>query len=120
MVLGGILCVYNGGIIGSGVVDFIEGFCVDYLIISIGVIEYDGILLEFDVNEVLVVRMMIKYVWNILLVVDYMKFVVFVVVLIGNVWNVRVFFIDVLFFNFFCQLLSEENVELVVVEQEVF
>ena len=42
--------------------NFIEGFRADYLITSIGAIEEDGTLLEFDVNEALVAKTMIKHV----------------------------------------------------------
>lgn len=68
MVPGGTLRAHNGGIIGPGAVDFIEGFRADYLITSIGAIEHDGTLLEFDVNEALVARTMIKHARNTLLV----------------------------------------------------
>lgn len=85
MVFGGMLCFYNSGIIGFLVVFFVVDFCVDYLVISVGVIESDGVLMEFDVNEVNVVKMMMVYVRNILLVVDYIKYYVSVVVEIGNV-----------------------------------
>ncbi|MCV5887317.1 DeoR family transcriptional regulator, partial [Escherichia coli] len=68
MVPGGTLRAHNGGIIGPGAVDFIESFRADYLITSIGAIEHDGTLLEFDVNEALVARTMIKHARNTLLV----------------------------------------------------
>ena len=119
MVPGGTLRAHNGGIIGPGAVDFIEGFRADYLITSIGAIEHDGTLLEFDVNEALVARTMIKHARNTLLVADHTKFTASAAVSIGNARNVRAFFTDAPPPNSFCQLLSEENVELVVAEQEV-
>lgn len=97
--MGGIPCVYNGGTTGLGVADPTEGPCVDHPTISTGVTEYDGISSEPDANEVPAVRMTTKYVWNIPPAVDYMKPVVLVVALTGNVWNARVPPIDVLFFN---------------------
>ena len=102
MVPGGTLRAHNGGIIGPGAVDFIE-----------------GTLLEFDVNEALVARTMIKHARNTLLVADHTKFTASAAVSIGNARNVRAFFTDAPPPNSFCQLLSEENVELVVAEQEV-
>ena len=119
MVPGGTLRAHNGGIIGPGAVDFIESFRADYLITSIGAIEHDGTLLEFDVNEALVARTMIKHARNTLLVADHTKFAASAAVSIGNARNVRAFFTDAPPPNSFCQLLSEENVELVVAEQEV-
>lgn len=71
--------------------DFIEGFRADYLITSIGAIEHDGTLLEFDVNEALVARTMIKHARNTLLVADHTKFAASAAVSIGNARNVRAF-----------------------------
>ncbi|EJZ62299.1 glpR transcriptional repressor [Shigella flexneri 1485-80] len=91
MVPGGTLRAHNGGIIGPGAVDFIEGFRADYLITSIGAIEHDGTLLEFDLNEALVARTMIKHARNTLLVADHTKFAASAAVSIGNARNVRAF-----------------------------
>lgn len=94
MVPGGMLCSYNSGIIGPLVVFFVADFCADYLVISVGVIESDGVLMEFDVNEANVVKMMMVHVRNILLVADYTKYYALVVVEIGNVAQVTVLFTD--------------------------
>ncbi|STG51643.1 transcriptional regulator YihW [Escherichia coli] len=119
MVPGGTLRAHNGGIIGPGAVDFIEGFRADYLITSIGAIEHDGTLLEFDVNEALVARTMIKHARNTLLVGRSYE-----VCRVCCPFQLAMHGMSGLFLlmpapNSFCQLLSEENVELVVAEQEV-
>lgn len=50
---------------------------------------------------------------------DHTKFTASAAVSIGNARNVRAFFTDAPPPNSFCQLLSEENVELVVAEQSI-
>lgn len=85
MVFGGTLRFYNSGIIGFLAAFFVVDFRVDYLVISVGAIESDGALMEFDVNEVNVVKTMMAYARNILLVVDYIKYYVSAAVEIGNV-----------------------------------
>lgn len=98
MVFGGTLRFYNSGIIGFLAAFFVVDFRVDYLVISVGAIESDGALMEFDVNEVNVVKTMMAYARNILLVVDYIKYYVSAAVEIGNVVQVIAFFIDELSF----------------------
>lgn len=71
--------------------NFIEGFRADYLITSIGAIEEDGTLLEFDVNEALVAKTMIKHTRNTLLVADHTKFTASAAVSIGNMRKIRAF-----------------------------
>ena len=119
MVPGGTLRAHNGGIVGPGAVSFIEEFRADYLITSIGAIEHDGTLLEFDVNEATVAKTMIAHSRNTLLVADHTKFTASAAVSIGNARHVRAFFTDTTPPNAFCQLLKEENVELVVADQEI-
>ncbi|VDZ65879.1 DeoR family transcriptional regulator [Citrobacter freundii] len=115
---GGTLRAHNGGIVGPGAVNFIEGFRADYLITSIGAIEEDGTLLEFDVNEALVAKTMIKHARNTLLVADHTKFTASAAVSIGNMRKIRAFFTDSQPPNSFKQLLDLENIELVIAEKE--
>lgn len=56
MVPGGTLRPHNSGIIGPSAAAFVAGFRADYLVTSVGAIESDGALLEFDVNEASVVK----------------------------------------------------------------
>lgn len=48
---GGTLRPHNGGIIGPAATAFVSGFRADYLVTSVGAIEHDGAMMEFDVNE---------------------------------------------------------------------
>lgn len=70
-------------------------------------------------HEALVARTMIKHARNTLLVADHTKFTASAAVSIGKCTECQGFFTDAPPPNSFCQLLSEENVELVVAEQEV-
>jgi DeoR/GlpR family transcriptional regulator of sugar metabolism len=119
MVPGGTLRSHNGGIVGPGAVSFIEGFRADYLITSVGAIESDGTLLEFDVNEATVARTMITHSRHTLLVADHTKFHTSAAVAIGNARKAKAFFTDVKPPAAFCQLLEHEKVELIVAEREM-
>lgn len=72
----------------------IEELRGDYLITSIGAIEHDGALQEFDVNETLVARTMMKHTRNTLLVADHTQFTASAAVSIGNARKVQLFFTD--------------------------
>lgn len=94
MVPGGVLRPHNGGIIGPGAVSFVEGFRADYLITSVGAIEQDGTLLEFDVNEASVVKAMNAHARTTLLAADHTKFFASAAVDIGNLAQARALFTD--------------------------
>ncbi|MFP2504716.1 MULTISPECIES: DeoR/GlpR family DNA-binding transcription regulator [Buttiauxella] len=119
MVPGGTLRSHNGGIVGPSAVSFVEGFRADYLITSIGAIESDGTLLEFDVNEATIARTMMTHARHTLLVADHTKFHASAAVAIGNARRVKAFFTDVNPPATFIQLLEQEKVELIIAEQEV-
>ncbi|MGS9149964.1 DeoR family transcriptional regulator, partial [Salmonella enterica subsp. enterica serovar Infantis] len=61
MVSGGSLRPHNSGIIGTSAAAFVAGFRADYLVTSVGAIERDGALLEFDVNEASLVKTMMAH-----------------------------------------------------------
>lgn len=71
MVPGGTLRSHNSGIIGPSAASFVADFRADYLVTSVGAIESDGALMEFDVNEANVVKTMMAHARNILLVADH-------------------------------------------------
>ncbi|MCS2162840.1 DeoR/GlpR family DNA-binding transcription regulator [Scandinavium sp. H11S7] len=120
MVPGGTLRSHNGGIIGPSAVNFVEGFRADYLITSVGAIETDGTLLEFDVNEATIAKTMMAHSRHTLLVADHTKFHASAAVAIGNARTAKTFFTDVKPPAAFSQLLEQEKVELIVAEQEEY
>lgn len=114
MVLGGTLRPHNGGIIGPSAVSFVEGFRADYLITSMGAIEADGSLLDFDVNETTVVKAMMAHSRHILLAADHTKFHASAAVEIGNVGKATALFTDDEPPAALSALLQQQQVELVV------
>ncbi|KGQ33096.1 DeoR faimly transcriptional regulator [Gallibacterium anatis] len=72
--VGGMLRSHNGGIIGPSVVPFINNFRADFLITSVGAISMDGSLLDFDINEVAVVKAMINNSKKKIIAIDHSKF----------------------------------------------
>ena len=94
MVPGGTLRPHNGGIIGPAATAFVSGFRADYLVTSVGAIEHDGAMMEFDVNEASVVKTMIAHARHILLAADHTKFTASAAVEIGNVAQATALFTD--------------------------
>lgn len=118
MVTGGTLRPHNGGIVGPAATTFVEGFRADYLITSVGAIENDGALLEFDVNEASVVKSMMKHARHVLLAADHTKFQASAAVGIGNTRGVTALFTDRLPPDQICALLKQQQVEMVVASPE--
>ncbi|WP_108650252.1 DeoR/GlpR family DNA-binding transcription regulator [Dongshaea marina] len=94
MVPGGSLRPHNGGIIGPAAVAFIEGFRADYLITSMGALEEDGSMLEYDVNESAVVKAMMGHSRHLLLAADHTKYHSSAAVEIGNIGQATALFSD--------------------------
>ncbi|HHD7476595.1 TPA: DeoR/GlpR family DNA-binding transcription regulator [Klebsiella oxytoca] len=94
MVPGGTLRPHNSGIIGPSATAFVAGFRADYLVTSVGAIESDGTLLEFDVNEASVVKTMMAHSRHILLAADHTKYHASAAVEIGNVSQVSALVTD--------------------------
>lgn len=94
MVPGGTIRPHNGGIIGPSAVAFVEGFRADYLITSMGALENDGSILEFDVNEAAIVKAMIAHSRHLLLAADHTKYHSSAAVEIGNVSQASALFTD--------------------------
>lgn len=94
MVPGGIIRQHNGGIVGPSAVAFIEDFRADYLITSMGAIESDGSILEFNVNEAAVVKTMMTHSRHLLLAADHTKYHSSAAVSIGNVSQASALFTD--------------------------
>jgi len=94
MVPGGTLRPHNGGIIGPAATAFVSGFRADYLVTSVGAIEHDGAMMEFDVNEASVVKTMMAHSRHILLAADHTKYHASAAVEIGNVAQATALFTD--------------------------
>lgn len=113
MVPGGTLRPHNGGIIGPAATAFVSGFRADYLVTSIGALENDGTLLEFDVNEADVAKSMMEHARHVLLAVDHTKYHASAAVAIGNVAHATALFTDALPGITLQNLLKSNQVEVV-------
>ena len=113
MVPGGRLRPQNSGIIGSAAEEFLRGFRADFLVMSIGAIDPDGTLLEFDINEVAVMRAMMANARQVLLAADHTKFSASASVKLAGVAEIDALFTDADLPAAFAALLEQEQVRLV-------
>ena len=75
----------DGGIVGEATLDFIKQFRLDFGILGISGIDYDGSLLDFDYHEVRVKKAIIENSRRIYLAVDHTKFGRNAMVNLGNI-----------------------------------
>lgn len=113
MVSGGTLRAHNSGIIGPSASAFVADFRADYLVTSVGAIESDGALLEFDVNEASVVKSMMAHARQILLAADHTKYHASAAVEIGNITQVTALFTDELPGPALHNLLQAQQIEII-------
>lgn len=118
MVPGGTLRPNNSGIIGPSASAFVAGFRADYLVTSVGAIDSDGAMLEFDVNEANVVRTMMAHSRSILLAADHTKYHASAAVEIGNVSQVAALFTDEMPSPTLKSWLDEHHTEIILSQEE--
>ena len=118
MVPGGTLRSHNSGIIGPSAASFVADFRADYLVTSVGAIESDGALMEFDVNEANVVKTMMAHARNILLVADHTKYHASAAVEIGNVAQVTALFTDELPPAALKSRLQDSQIEIILPQED--
>lgn len=118
MVPGGTLRSHNSGIIGPSAASFVADFRADYLVTSVGAIESDGALMEFDVNEANVVKTMMAHARNILLVADHTKYHASAAVEIGNVAQVTALFTDKLPPAALKSRLQDSQIEIILPQED--
>ena len=119
MVPGGSLRPQNSGIIGASALDFLRGFRADYLIMSLGAIDADGTMLEFDLNEVAVMKLMMANSRQIFVAADHTKFAASASVALGNTAEIDALFTDEMPPAPLASLLLQQNVEVVCAEADV-
>ncbi|TFJ89065.1 DeoR/GlpR transcriptional regulator [Lonepinella koalarum] len=117
--VGGMLRSHNGGIIGPNVVSFINHFRADYLITSLGAIANDGTLLDFDINEVAVVKAMLHNSKKVLIAADHSKFHTSAAVEIDTLRNNMVLFTDEKPPTEIMRIIREKKVELHTVKKHI-
>jgi DeoR family glycerol-3-phosphate regulon repressor len=84
----------DGGIIGEATLDFVQQFRLDFGIIGISGIDFDGSLLDFDYHEVRIKQAIIENSRSVFLAVDHSKFGRNAMVKLGNISQIHTLFTD--------------------------
>lgn len=84
----------DGGIVGEATLDFIKQFRVDFGILGISGIDFDGSLLDFDYHEVRVKKAIIENSRCVYLAVDHTKFGRNAMVNLGNISELQMVITD--------------------------
>ncbi|QIM68027.1 DeoR/GlpR family DNA-binding transcription regulator [Basfia succiniciproducens] len=92
--VGGIVRSHNSGIVSPDALTFISHFRADYLITSVGAIAEDGTLLDFDINEVSMVKAMKANSKKVIVALDRSKFFTSAAVELLNLKDVSDIFTD--------------------------
>jgi len=115
MVPGGRLRPQNAGIVGPLAEEFLRGFRADTLVMSSGAVDPDGTLLEYDINEVAVMRIMMVNARQVFLAVDHTKFHATVSVKLAGTGEIDALFTDEPPPAPLAALLAQQQVEVLVV-----
>jgi DeoR/GlpR family transcriptional regulator of sugar metabolism len=118
MVPGGRLRPQNAGIVGPLALEFLRGFRADTLVMSAGGVDADGTMLEYDINEVAVMRIMMANAKHVFLAVDHTKFHTSVSVKLAGIAEIDALFTDAPPPAPLAALLEQQQVELVVAANE--
>ncbi|AAW87308.1 DeoR/GlpR family transcriptional regulator [Aliivibrio fischeri] len=84
----------DGGIVGEATLDFIKQFRLDFGILGISGIDYDGSLLDFDYHEVRVKKAIIENSRSVYLAVDHTKFGRNAMVNLGSITELHMIITD--------------------------
>lgn len=119
LLAGGRLRNYDLGITGEATIDFIKQFKVDFGIVSVAGIDYDGTLIDFDYHEVRVARAIMSNSRRTFLVADHSKFGRSAMVRIGHISEVDALFTDEMpTSEDFINMLVEKDVKLHIAESK--
>ena len=114
MVPGGRVRPQNCGIVGPSAEEFLRGFRADCLVMSVGAIDPDGTMLEFDINEVAIMRIMMANAKQVYVAADHTKFHASVSVKLASTAEIDALVTDAPPPALLAALLQQQQVELVV------
>lgn len=106
----------DGGVTGEATLDFISQFRLDFGILGISGIDFDGSLLDFDYHEVRVKRAIIENSRSVFLAVDHSKFGRNAMVNLGSITDVNLIVTDQVPSKEIQAILLEHDIELEVIQ----
>ncbi|MGF1696827.1 DeoR/GlpR family transcriptional regulator [Vibrio lamellibrachiae] len=109
----------DGGIVGEATLDFVKQFRLDFGILGISGIDYDGSLLDFDYHEVRVKQAIIDNSRSVFLAVDHTKFGRNAMVKLGNIAQLDMLFTDKQPPKEITAILKEHSIPVQVINQEL-
>lgn len=112
----GVIKAFNGGIEGPNSLQDLEQFRADFFVSSIGAIDNDGTLLDYNYSEVVMAQLMMKNAKQAILACDKSKFESQAPVKLGNLSNVSALVTDQKPNNSIIDILKAHNVDLIVVD----
>lgn len=114
LVPGGTLRSQNSGIVGPTAEEFLRGFRADCMVMSLGALDSDGTMLEFDVNEVAVMRIMMANAKQVFVAADHTKLRASASVKLATTSEIDALFTDEALPAKLAALLLQQQVEIVV------
>lgn len=105
---------HNGCIIGPATMEFIGNFQTDFLIMGIGAISPEGLLLDYDYEEAMLMDKMMKSSREIILATDHTKFNKSATAQVGLLRDVSYLVTDQEPPAHFRELMAEHNVTLII------
>lgn len=106
----------DGGIMGEATLDFVKQFRLDFGILGVSGIDFDGSLLDFDYHEVRVKQAIIENSRSIFIAVDHSKFGRNAMVKLGNINQAHMVFTNKQPPEEIQTILKESSIPLEVVE----
>lgn len=105
---------HNGCIIGPATIEFISNFQTDFLIMGIGAISAEGLLLDYDYEEAMLMDRMMKNARQVILVTDASKFEKSATAQVGHLRDISYLVTNKKPPTPFCELIAEHNVTLII------
>lgn len=114
MMPGGKVRHHNGGLVGHAANGFVSKFQPDYLLTGIGAISEEGLLLDYDYEEAMLMNQMLKNAREVILVTDGTKFEKTAIAQVGNLKDVTYLVTDKAPPEKINKLILEHNVSLII------